>query len=79
MNIGYKKLIAIQVVVDGDLLNLTVGSISEITQFAAAALGKNEMKWVLVPQIPTILNSIVRDSMFNYFKNFNVYGQNYRK
>jgi len=63
-------------VVDGNLLNLSIFPIPEISQFAAAASGKNEMKRVLVPQIPTVLNSIVRDPMFNHFKNFSIYGQN---
>lgn len=61
VDIGDKELVGIEIVVDSNLLYLTVATVPEISQFAATAFRDGEMKRVFLPQIPAILQGIHRN------------------
>src|SRR5690606_6767318 len=79
MNIGDQELIPVKIMINGYLLEFPVHTVAEITQFAATASGKKEMKRVLLPQIPTVLDRIRRDMLPEYLKNLNFYRQNQKE
>lgn len=64
MDICDQELIRVKVVVDGYFLDLSIHLVPEISQFAATAFGKDKMKWIFMPQIPTILNCIWWNLLF---------------
>jgi len=55
MDVSDKELVGVEIVVDGDLLHLTVTSVPEISKLAATASCDGKMEGILFPQVPTVL------------------------